>query len=196
LASDPAKRNVLPQDRFREETFPVETPFHHAPPPGQESAGPSMFDLVERTRESIRVQNDLLRAAIPLLNKRIVVSYVTGQTDASGNLDLVLYRVPQGMQFITTRVNVEATGFTPATPYTNAAGWLGLMKSDKFQQGTLIDFLPNPPVANGAILPASITDGATEAGVFRGGESIGLHIATGPATADIWVRFQGIEEPL
>ncbi len=181
---------------FREEMKRVETPSRLAPEPGAESAGPAMFDLVKQTNRSIEVQNQLLRAAIPLMDKRIVINYATGQTDGSGVLDLVLYRVPQGMQFITTRLNIEAVGFTPATPYTNAAGWIALMKADKFVVGSMIDFLPNPPVASGAILPASITDGATEAGVFRGGEVIGFHIAGGPATTDIYCRVQGIEEPL
>lgn len=155
-----------------------------------------MFDLVEQTRRSVEVQNRLLRSAIPLLDRRIVINYANGQTDGSGILNLVLYRVPQGMQFITTRVNVEAAGFTPATPYTNATGWIGLMRSDRFVIGSLVDFVPNPPLATAPILPASITDGASEAAVFRGGEIIGLTIASGPATTDIWVRLQGIEEPV
>lgn len=181
---------------FREQTRRVETPSRLAPEPGIESAGPAMFDLVKETRRSLDVQNQLLRAAIPLMDRRIVVNYVNAQTDGSGNLDVVVYRVPQGMQFITTRVNIEAVGFTPAAPYSNAAGWIGLMRSPIFGVGTLVDFIPNPPLSNGPILPASITDGATEAGVFRGGETVGLHIATGPATTDIYVRIQGIEEPI
>ena len=183
-------------NRFRDQNRLVETPSRQAPEPGAESVGPAMFDLVQETRRSIDVQNKLLKAAIPLLDQRIVVETITGQTDGSGILNLVLFRVPQGMQFITTRVNVEAAGFTPATPYTNAAGWIGLMRSDKFVIGSLVDFLPNPPIASGAILPASITDGASEAAVFRGGEIVGLTIASGPANTDIWVRLQGFEEPI
>ena len=181
---------------FREESREVAPTPSPRPNPGEESIGPALFDLLVRTHRSIDVQAELLKAAIPLLNRRTIVEIVNGNTDASGNMDLVLYRVPQGMQFIVTRVNIENGGNSPASPYTNAAGWIGLMRADKFVKGTLVDFLPNPPVSNGAILPASITDGATEAGLFRGGEIIGLHIDTGPANNDIWVRLQGIQEPV
>ena len=181
---------------YRDEDRQISVPSPSAPEPGIESAGPLLFDLVAKTQRSLEVQAQLLKEAIPLLNKRTKIEFGSGQTDGAGLLDLVIYRVPPGFQFIVTRLNVEAFGFSPAVPYTNAAGWIALMRSDKFAIGTMVDFLPNPPVANGAILPASITDGVTEAGVFRGGESIGFHINAGPATTDIFVRLQGIEEPL
>lgn len=166
------------------------------PEPGNESAGPAMFNLVQETKRALEVQSALLRAAIPLLDTRIVVDYATGQADASGNLALKIYQVPQGYQFITTRVNIENGIATPGAPFTAAGAWMGLMRGDSFRPGSLIDFVPNPPGAGGVVLPAIFSDGSSEAGVFRGGEIIGLNFV-GTATAanmDIWVRIQGILE--
>lgn len=185
-------------ESFREESRSVPLVLPHAPPPGEEVSGPALFELYRKTAHAVEVQNELLRAAIPLMDRRIIVEYKTGQTDANGNADIVIYQVPQGMQFITTRVNVEDATHTPASPYTNAAGWIALIRGQAFAPGCIVDFIPNPPLTNGPILPASITDGATEAGVFRGGEFVTLHVAGAAAlaTTDIWVRLQGIQEPI
>lgn len=188
LASEKALRDG---HNFRDENRQVPARVGTPPEPGSESAGPSMFHLVQETRRSLEVQNHLLKAAIPLMDQRIVVDYATGQTDGSGNLDLKIYQVPQGYQFITTRVNIEDGTHTPGNGFTAANCWMALIRGDKWQPGSIIDFVPNPPNAAGVILPAQFSDGASEAGVFRGGEIIGLHISAGPATTDIWVRIQG-----
>jgi hypothetical protein len=181
---------------FRTETVDVPFQSKFPPHPGEESVGPNMYDLVIRTNRSIEVQNELLRSAIPMLNKRVVINYATGTTDGSGNLDLIMYRVPQGFQFITIRVVVEDATHSPGNPFTGAAAWIALIKGDKYAQGSIVDFLPNPPNANGVILPALFSDGVTEGPVFRGGESASIHINAGPPTTDIWARFQGFEVPL
>jgi hypothetical protein len=164
--------------------------------PGVESVGPDMYDLVMRTRRAIEVQNELLHNAIPMLNRRIITQLTTGSTDGSGNMDLVVYVVPQGMQFITIRCAVEDATHSPGAPFTGAAAWIAIFKGDKYFQGSIVDFLPNPPNANGVILPALFTDGVSEGPVFRGGERVGIHINAGPPSSDIWVRLQGVEVPL
>jgi len=184
---------------YRNENEQIYADSARPPYPGTESAGPALYDLVDRTARALEVQSRLLRDAIPLLNRRIMVEYKTGQTDANGNADIVLYQIPAGMQFIVTRVNVEAAGFNAGTPFSAAGAWIALTRSQTFAVGTTLDFLPNPPNAGATpILPASISDGATEAGVFRGGEFAVLHIV-GTATlanVDIWARLQGIQEPI
>jgi hypothetical protein len=166
------------------------------PIPGWESVGPAMQEFIARTNRALEVQGRLLQAAIPLMDKRIVVDYATGTTDGSGNLDLVIYRVPVGFQFITTRVNVEDGTHTPGAGFTGATSWIGLMRGDKWMPGSLVDFWPVPAAGNAVIIPIQFTDGSSEAAVFRGGETIGLHIATGPVSSDIWVRIQGLMEPI
>ena len=186
------------RSEFRDETRDVGSKVLTPPEPGIESAGPSLFHLVQRTHRSIEVQNELLKNAIPLLNKRTIVEYGTGTTDASGNADIVIYQVPAGMQLKITRVNIEDATHTPATPFTNAAGWLALIRGQKFAVGCILDFLPNPGVASGAIIPGIMSDGSDESALLRGGEFITLHVVGTAALAntDIWVRLQGHEEPV
>lgn len=163
------------------------------PPPGEESAGPGMFDLVRELRRAEQVNNVLMETASKLLKARTIVERTNGTTDGTGLLDMVLYQVPMGFEVVVTRLNVEAVGFTPATPYTNAAGWIALVEGARFGVGSIVDFLPNPPVASGAILPVSTTDGASQAAIFRSGAIISLHLNAGPATTAIYARLQGLQ---
>lgn len=186
-----------PPETFREETREVPmTLGKPLPNPGEESVGPGLFDLVVRTHRSIEVQSELLRAAMPLLNKRIVVESSTGQTDGSGNVVIPLYRVPQGMQLVITRVNFDDGVSTPAVPFTFATGFVELITAEAYAPGTIVDFLPNPPVASGPIFPGQFTDGSDEASVIRGGQVISLNVFHGPINRDIWCRLQGFEEPI
>lgn len=192
------EKSLKDGDHFRDKDRTVPARVSRPPEPGSESAGPSLFNLVQETRKALEVQGELLKNAIGLLDKRIVVDYATGQTDANGNLDLKIYTVPMGMQFLIDRVNIEDGTHTPGNGFTAAGCWLALMRGDKWQPGSIIDFLPNPPNANGVILPALFSDGPGEAGIFRGGEIIGLHIVgtVTLANTDIWVRIQGMIEPV
>lgn len=163
------------------------------PAPGSESAGPGMFDLVRETKHAQHVASVLMEQASQMLRQRTITEKVTGVTDGAGLLDMVVYQVPMGFEVIVTRLNVEAVGFTPAVPYTNAAGWLALIEGARFGVGSMIDFIPNPPAASGPILPAVITDGAAAAGYFRGGQIISLHLNAGPATTQVLCRMQGLQ---
>lgn len=163
------------------------------PAPGEESAGPGMFDLVRETRHAQQVAAVLMQEASQMLKRRTVVEKTTAVTDGAGNLDMVLYQVPMGFEIVVTRINLEAIGFSPAVPFTFATGWVALVAGARFGVGSMIDFLPNPPAASGAILPATLTDGANQAGIFRGGEIISLHVNAGPITTAIYARLQGIQ---
>jgi hypothetical protein len=100
------------------------------------------------------------------------------------------------MQFVSTRVNIEDGTHTPGAGFTAAGCWIALIRGDKWQPGSILDFLPNPPANNGVILPCEFSDGPSEAGILRGGEVFSIHIASGPVSTDIWVRLQGYEEPV
>lgn len=194
--SDEFTRNVMgSHDRDRKNDFVAGTVLQ-PPEPGAEVAGPPMFDLVREIRQAQIVGEQLLKQADSLFDRRVVIQTANGTTTGAGILDLLLYNVPQGFEFTITRVNVEAVGFSPAVPYTNAAGWIAVCRGDRFAVGSILDFLPNPPVASGAILPALFTDGANQAGIIRGGEKVSLHIETGPATTDVYVRLQGWQKPV
>lgn len=188
------------KDRFGQEHPRLSEHAYHvdssdAPPPGTESVGPTMFDLVRDLTRAEAVNNVLMEQASRLLKTRTIVERTQGTTDGSGVADFPIYQVPNGYEVVVTRLNIDAVGFTPASPYTNAAGFLALYSGQKFSinGGQIVDFLPNPPVASGAILPASITNGVDQAGIFRGGEVISLRIQGGPVTIPVWVRLQGIQ---
>lgn len=194
MTDDRFTRNVMgSNDRDQKNRFEAAT-VTLPPEPGTEVAGPAMFDLVREIKHAQMVGQQLLKQADSLLDTRTIVQTANGTTTAAGLLDLLLYTVPGGFEFVVTRVNVEAVGFTPAVPYTNAAGWIALCRGDSFAVGSMLDFLPNPPLASGPILPAVMSDGGEQAGAIRGGEKVSLHIQSGPATVDIYVRLQGIQK--
>jgi hypothetical protein len=183
-----------PDHGFRDQNHRVNTPSKMAPEPGAESVGPAMIHLVEENLRALAVQSQLILKAIPLLNNRVIVEKHAGQTDGAGNLDLVLYRVPQGYQFLTTRVTFETPGNTPGAPFTAAGAWVGLITGDRFQPGSLRDMAPNPGNAGATpLIPGIFSDGSSEASIFRGGEIITLHVV-GTATlanVDIFASLQG-----
>lgn len=174
----------------------VEIPIHSATPPqpGEESVGPTMFDMVAELRRSQEVGKFLLDQATNLLRRRTVVEKGQDNTSAAGLLELPIYQVPNGYQFYLTRWNVEAENFSPGAPYSNAVGQLMIFNGKNFGVGAMVDFLPNPPAANGAILPASRSTDFPSSPLFRGGETVSLRLVAGPASTRITVRIQGIQE--
>lgn len=165
-----------------------------APPPGEESVGPTMFDLVVELRRAREVSAVLMEQATNLLKRRTIVSKATGETNAAGSIDLPIYQVPQGYQLYVTRWNVEAVGFNSGAPFTSATASLFVFNGRNFGVGSMVDFLPNPPAANGNILPATQSDGIASAALFRGGEWISVGIRNGPVTTAIYARIQGVQE--
>lgn len=153
-----------------------------------------MFDMVVEMRRAQEVSKFLLDQATNLLKRKTVVAKATDSTTAAGLLEMPIYQVPQGFQFYLTRWNVEGGAFTPGAPYTAATANLQIINGRNFGVGAIMDFLPNPPAANGNILPASNTDGLEAACLFRGGEWVTLLIRSGPATTPIYARIQGIQE--
>lgn len=167
--------------------------------PGEEAIGPLMFNLVEESRRAREVHDKLLQAAIPLLDQRIIVERHAGNTDANGNLDLPLYRVPQGYQLVVTRCIIEDATHTPGAPFSAAGAWIALIDGDRFQPGSVKDFLPNPGNAAAVpLIPGLFSDGNTEAAVFRGGQIVSLHVVgtVTLANVDIFCTLQGHEIPL
>lgn len=178
----------------RSETVDVPVRSSNAPPPGEESVGPTMFDMVVELRRSQEVSRFLLDQATNLLRRRTVVEKGQANTSAAGLLELPIFQVPNGYQFYLTRWNVEAEVFNPGAPYSNAVGQLMIFNGQTFGVGAMVDFLPNPPTANGAILPASRSTDFPSSPLFRGGEWVSLRLVAGPASTRITVRIQGIQE--
>lgn len=179
---------------FRDQNVPIPPHYEMPPEPGVESAGPALVNLVAKTHHAIDVQSRLILKAIPLLNSRTIIERVAGTTDANGNLDVILFRVPQGFQFFSQRIIVEDATHTPGAPFSAAGAWLGIISGDRFQPGSLKDMVPNPGNAGATpLIPAIFSDGNEEQALWRGGEQIGLHVV-GTATlanVDIFATIQG-----
>jgi hypothetical protein len=185
-------RMGLKTPRVEDRMVNIQSP--DAPPPGEESVGPTMFDMVVELRRAQEVSKFLLSQAENLLKRKTVVAKATDSTDATGALQMAIYQVPQGFQFYLTRWNVEGGAFTPGAPFSSATANIQIINGRNFGVGAIMDFLPNPPAANGNILPASNTDGLEAACLFRGGEWISLMIRSGPVSTAIIARIQGIQE--
>jgi len=181
---------------YREENKEILTPSPPAPPPGEESVGPALINLVQETRRAREVQHELFTDFLRKIHKREVYEQVSGTTDASGNLDLPLFQCPQGYNFAATRVNIEGGAFTPASGFSNANAWLALIRGLKFGVGSILDF--GPAAAGGVIIPSIFSTSDSHAPRISGGEWITLHIVgtAGFANTSVWVRTQGRLESL
>lgn len=115
---------------------------------------------------------------------------VTGNTDTSGNLDLELYVVPAGYECSIARVNVEDPTHTPASPFTNAAAWIALIRGVKFGAGSILDF--GPAASNGPMIPCIFSTSVNHAPKLRGGEILTLHVVGSASLANtaIFARAQ------
>jgi hypothetical protein len=109
--------------------------------------------------------------------------------DASGNGVVQVYVVPSGMKFNLHRVAVNADGFTPGVPFTNAAGYIDILRGSVRQ-----DFLPLAAAAGG--IPAVWAQGGDAAIRYRNGEAVEVAIVGGPASTGVRVEIQGDLSPL
>lgn len=161
------------------------------PFPGDESAGPALFDLIRETRRAAEASRFLVTEASALLQRRRVVEKGQATVDAAGNLDVVMYQVPVGFELMLTRVVVESGNSSPAGGYTNAAAWIAVIVGDKFGLGSILEFAPNPPTAAGGfILPWMFGQGSDDIGFIRGPQNVGLHITGGVALASVMISFR------
>jgi hypothetical protein len=134
---------------------------------------------------SVWQQANVAKKELPIVNA------LGGETDGQGNLDLLLFEVPQGYVFQAGRVNLEAVGFSPASPYSNSSAWVALIRGARFATGSILDF--GPPASGGTIFPSIFSTGTSHAPQLYGGEILTLHVvgAAGLANTGITARLQG-----
>jgi hypothetical protein len=192
----PAALDIPHQESYRKENTEIQTPSRPAPPPGEESVGPALIELVRQTKRAFELENELLRDALKSLDNRLVIEYASGSTDGSGNLDLKLFTVPMGYAFYATRINIEGGAFTPASPFSAATAWLALIRGTNFGVSSILDF--GPAAASGTIIPSIFSTSRNHAPALRGGEILTLHIVGSATLANtsIWARCQGFLDPL
>jgi len=178
------------------------------PGPPSEHAPVAPFDagMDETEVESflaVRKQIDELgRTLAQLVPPDSPAGIASGNTDASGNLFLIVYATAAGEQFRLTRAVAEAYGYTPAVPYSNASAWVGLYATAQqiapggtftgianALQGDMVAF--GPPAAGGPILPFMYTAVESEAPEVRGPRLLVLVVAGGPASTRVTLHYQG-----
>ena len=155
-----------------------------------------------------------MQGAIDDLGRKLAAAFpydgptgvASGNTDASGNLWLPVYQIGAGLIFKAHRLVVEAAGYTPASPYTNASAWLGFYSFGQdvlpggtytgianTMQGALKEFAP--ATSGGQLLPALFTDNGAQASEVRGPNHLILLVVGGPASARVTVNYQGSLRP-
>lgn len=108
-------------------------------------------------------------------------------TDASGDYDNALVRVPQGSRILVHRVSLWDPAATPAAPST--AGWWALYRNDA--SGAPLVFAPE--TTGGPVFPF-IYSATSDGLVLAGGETLFLHVVGAAASQgfpflvefDIW----------
>ena len=104
-----------------------------------------------------------------------------GQTDANGNAQIeITPRVPIGYELAIYRLVVDSDKRTPAAPFTNANGWIDVLRNGVDRLGF-----------QGMSIPALATDGASEAPKLRNGETFVVALNGGPANELVRVRGEG-----
>lgn len=115
----------------------------------------------------------------------------SAQTDANGNLTMIVYQNTIQRNLVIGRIMVWADGYTPAAPYSNAASWFAIQAGHG--SGNLKDYGPYSP---GAPFMPNIADYSGINGLrFSKSEPIIFALHSGPASTNITVRIFGFAEP-
>lgn len=98
-----------------------------------------------------------------------------------------VFQIPVGYSFRLHRATFEPDGSTFGSPFTNAAGFLNIMRGGLLQDG--ISF-------GSPGLPLVWSAGTADAIDYTNGESVGILVSGGPASKSLAVRLQGTLEPI
>lgn len=113
------------------------------PNPNIAAQGPALSEMAEENAQAERAGRVLEALAYANYLRREVDQVVRFPFDANGDVKVLLYTSPAGNVSKLTRAVIDVQGFTPASPYTNAAAWAALYAIPGIS--TLI-----PPYAGGA----------------------------------------------
>lgn len=123
----------------------------------------------------------MMRNRDPYIEK--VFRPYSGLTDANGNLVLRVYDVEDGKAFSVGKIILWADGFTPASPYSNAAAWVGIFHGNQPSPANLADFAPYSP--GGQIFPGTFEYGLLEAPEFKAPDNVTIGVFSGPPSTNI-----------
>jgi hypothetical protein len=112
-----------------------------------------------------------------------------GLTDATGNLGLRVYDVPDGKTFFLYKLIQWADGFTPAKIFASANGWTGIFHGNQPSAANLADFAPYTP--GNQIFPLTAEYNETAAPEFRQNDNLFFQVNAGPISTNISVLIFG-----
>lgn len=113
----------------------------------------------------------------------------SGLTDGTGAVVIPIYTVPAGMEFRPHVLNVEADGFTPATPFQGAGGYWQLRVSGRvIDEGSFVAAAPSNIAFQ---IPFTRNYGQMQGGIAVNLETLELNIVAGPATKLIRALVNG-----
>lgn len=152
-------------------------------------------DLDAGVSLELATKQDIMRALRrnePFVEK--IQAGFSGQTDANGNLVMRVYDVTDGKEFSLFKALLIADGFTPASPYVNAAAWCGIYHGNPgnpgaIGMGNLADFAPSSP--GGQIFPSTFEYGSSQAPEFRAPDNVGFGLISGPPSTNITILLFG-----
>ncbi len=166
------------------------------PPPANPDTGPLRVEqLAEQVLASTDAINKFLELASSPRTERRFRGRGTGTTDVSGNVTINVYENSDGFELNLTSLSLEADGYTPAAPYSNASFWAGVyVSADPTNTaqglGGLVDF--TPATAGGAGIPAVTFYPGNAGATLIGHEWLVVDMNAGPPSKLIVVRFEGI----
>lgn len=156
-------------------------------------------DLEGQIEALSRAVANLAAAGMAPKRQQYVEGVASHSLDSDGRGVFPIYKVGAGFYFKTHRLCVEATGYTPASPYLNANFYLLISTSTDpiaVGQGGLVDFYPTTSGAPaGEIqLPAVAEYSSTAGPLLRNETYLVCTIVGGPASTRITVHYQGLLE--
>lgn len=158
-----------------------------------DDSGLTAGEFNRRLDLSVRHLASLFEQARAERRRQVVISSTAANLDGSGNATFPVYQTAAGFNFFVSRIVVEAAGYTPASPYSNASFYLGLYSSqnpNSVAQGQLLDFTPTLAAAQG--IPNVADYLADESGpMVQGQHYLVCNVVSGPASKILTVRYQG-----
>jgi hypothetical protein len=185
-------------------TIPDDLAPGQPPHPSEGEQGPPVSVAIPADAyKQLQEQIDKLADAMSLRQRPDqVIGSAAAQTDSSGNLALLLYRVAAGFTGRLNRLTVnglkvaDGTAYTAGSPYVSATAYLSLYQADSeiaTGESGLMDFAPMNTVSGGAttrVLPYLFNDSNTQAAAVKGPMAFVLTGAGLPDSALIVARYQ------
>lgn len=170
------------------------------PHPSEGRQGPPVNIPIEGWEHMREVIDALGQQLARTSRPEYVAGFASGQTDSSGDVDILLYRIAAGIEAHLNRLTVNAivasTGvaYTPASPYSGASAYLEVYDADdrnSLGPSGLMDFASGVATGpQGSMFPGVFTDNNPSGMFTRGPKAFVLRVKGGPVSTQVFARYQ------